>query len=31
VISATLANWLEVSPPAVTMALRRLKRDAWWK
>ena len=27
VISATLANWLEVSPPAVTMALRRLKRD----
>jgi DtxR family Mn-dependent transcriptional regulator len=27
VISATLASWLEVSPPAVTMALRRLKRD----
>lgn len=27
VISATLANWLKVSPPAVTMALRRLKRD----
>jgi DtxR family Mn-dependent transcriptional regulator len=27
VISATLATWLEVSPPAVTMALRRLKRD----
>jgi len=27
VISATLANWLEVSAPAVTMALRRLKRD----
>lgn len=28
VISATLAHWLNVSPPAVTMALRRLKRDA---
>ena len=28
VISATLAHWLAVSPPAVTMALRRLKRDA---
>jgi DtxR family Mn-dependent transcriptional regulator len=27
VISATLAHWLAVSPPAVTMALRRLKRD----
>ena len=27
VISATLANWLKVSPPAVTMALLRLKRD----
>jgi DtxR family transcriptional regulator, Mn-dependent transcriptional regulator len=27
VISATLANWLKVSAPAVTMALRRLKRD----
>jgi DtxR family transcriptional regulator, Mn-dependent transcriptional regulator len=27
VISATLANWLEVSAPAVTMALRRLTRD----
>ncbi|MGH9521363.1 MAG: metal-dependent transcriptional regulator [Terriglobales bacterium] len=27
VISATLAHWLEVSAPAVTMALRRLKRD----
>ena len=27
VISATLAHWLKVSPPAVTMALRRLKRD----
>ena len=26
-ISATLAHWLSVSPPAVTMALRRLKRD----
>ena len=28
VIPATLAHWLEVSPPAVTMALKRLKRDA---
>jgi DtxR family Mn-dependent transcriptional regulator len=27
VISATLANWLGVSAPAVTMALRRLKKD----
>ena len=27
VISATLAHWLKVSAPAVTMALRRLKRD----
>jgi len=27
VISATLAHWLSVSPPAITMALRRLKRD----
>ena len=27
VISATLAGWLKVTPPAVTMALRRLKRD----
>jgi DtxR family Mn-dependent transcriptional regulator len=27
VIAATLARWLEVSPPAVTMAVRRLKRD----
>ena len=27
VISATLAHWLEVSAPAVTMALKRLKRD----
>lgn len=27
VISATLANWLGVSAPAVTMALRRLGRD----
>src|ERR1700704_708681 len=27
VISATLAHWLSVSAPAVTMALRRLKRD----
>jgi len=28
VISATLSHWLAVSPPAVTMALRRLKKDA---
>jgi DtxR family Mn-dependent transcriptional regulator len=28
VISATLAHWLNVSPPAVTMAVRRLKKDA---
>src|SRR3954466_4095234 len=27
VISATLAHWLSVSAPAVTMAVRRLKRD----
>ena len=27
VISATLAHWLSVSAPAVTMALRRLRRD----
>lgn len=27
VYPATLAHWLEVSPPAVTMALKRLKRD----
>ncbi len=27
VIAARLAQWLEVSAPAVTMALRRLKRD----
>jgi DtxR family Mn-dependent transcriptional regulator len=27
VISATLASWLDVSAPAVTMALRRLKKD----
>src|SRR5436190_6559779 len=27
VISATLAHWLKVSPPAVTMALRRLRKD----
>ena len=26
-ISASLARWLNVSPPAVTMAIRRLKRD----
>jgi DtxR family Mn-dependent transcriptional regulator len=29
VISATLAHWLFVSPPAVTMALKRLKRDGY--
>lgn len=29
VIPATLAHWLEVSAPAVTMALKRLKRDAY--
>ncbi len=29
VISATLAHWLAVSPPAVSMALRRLKRDGF--
>src|SRR5689334_20199021 len=28
VISATLAHWLSVSPPAVTMALRRLRKDS---
>ena len=28
-ISATLAHWLEVSAPAVTMALKRLKRDGF--
>jgi DtxR family Mn-dependent transcriptional regulator len=28
VISARLANWLKVSAPAVTMAVRRLKKDA---
>ena len=27
VIAASLARWLNVSPPAVTMAIRRLKRD----
>jgi DtxR family Mn-dependent transcriptional regulator len=27
VIAATLARWLKVSPPAVAMAVRRLKRD----
>jgi DtxR family Mn-dependent transcriptional regulator len=27
VISARLADWLKVSPPAVTMALRRLRKD----
>ncbi|MFT4113737.1 metal-dependent transcriptional regulator [Silvibacterium sp.] len=29
VISATLAHWLGVSPAAVSMALRRLKRDGF--
>ena len=29
VISAILANWLSVSAPAVTMAIRRLKRDGY--
>jgi DtxR family Mn-dependent transcriptional regulator len=29
VISAILAHWLDVSPPAVSMALRRLKRDGY--
>ena len=28
VIAATLARWLKVSAPAVTMAVRRLRRDA---
>ncbi len=27
VISATLAHWLSVTPPAVTTALKRLKKD----
>jgi DtxR family Mn-dependent transcriptional regulator len=27
VIAATLARWLDVSPPAVTMATKRLRRD----
>src|SRR5688572_31247095 len=27
VIAAALARWLNVSPPAVTMAIKRLKRD----
>src|SRR5579864_5146004 len=27
VVSARLADWLKVSPPAVTMAVRRLKKD----
>lgn len=29
VISATLAHWLGVTPPAVSMAIRRLKRDGY--
>ena len=28
-IPATLAHWLQVSAPAVTMALKRLKRDGF--
>lgn len=28
VIAATLARWLNVTPPAVTMAIKRLKRDS---
>ena len=28
VIAATLARWLNVSPPAVTKALNRLKKDS---
>lgn len=31
VIPAVLAHWLEVSAPAVTMALKRLKRDGFVK
>src|SRR5579871_5416916 len=31
VIPAMLAHWLEVSAPAVTMALKRLKRDGFVK
>ena len=27
VIAASLARWLNVSPPAVTAAIKRLKRD----
>ncbi len=29
VIAATLSRWLNVSPPAVTTAIRRLKRDGY--
>src|SRR6185437_3825917 len=29
VIPAILAHWLSVSPPAVTMALKRLRRDKY--
>lgn len=29
VLPVTLAHWLSVSPPAVTMALKRLKRDGF--
>lgn len=31
VLPVTLAHWLSVSPPAVTMALKRLKRDGYVK
>ena len=27
VIAATLARWLQISPPAVTAGIQRLKRD----
>jgi len=27
VIAATIARWLSVTPPAVALALRRLRRD----
>ena len=29
VIAATLTRWLNVSAPAVTMAIKRLKRDGY--
>src|SRR3954452_6506943 len=31
VIAATLSRWLNVSAPAVTMAIKRLKRDGFIK